>query len=280
MNDLTICTVITFFYNEKFFKYLENTIKNLNKLNFNLSIHVLTNTCVKSEQKKLTKLCRMIRGDIEIHIPYLLGHPMLLPYSNYSLMKNLFNEKRYSHFLYIEDDITLTNKNIDYWLSNMKILDGTSFYPSFIRVEKNIENKFVYADIKKRMYIKKLPSIQVNNNLYVNLKYPYQGMYLYDRHQLNEMLQSDAINPNFSKDEIIEKGNLGLTYSNVPDGFISRNLVRVINNNPDPGSIIIHARSRSINGLIKNNIFGRKRFYRNDGFNTTLGTIYKDEIFL
>lgn len=278
---LAIC--IAFFYRKEYLNTLKLTLKTLSKLKVNCSINLITNTNIKSEVSLLKEILISTKlKKIKVHTPTLLGHPLLLPYSNLPVMRKLFSDKTFTHFLFIEDDILFTQKNLDYWLKHNKILKETTHYPSFIRIEKNADNNFVYPDVNRSLKKRKLPSLRLQNQTYINIPYPYQGMYLYDREQMYELFTSPCTSPNYTKDEIIEMANLGLTYHKVPKNFYSRNLLALKNNSIDEGAFIIHTRSNSRKRkMIKKSFFSRRwKLLDENGFTTSLGTIEKNNLLI
>ena len=160
-------------------------------------------------------------------------------------MKKLYDNKEITHFLYLEDDILISKANFYYWLNSREILKEFNLIPGFIRVETNQNNNEFYAvDFTKENNIKKLPNIKVNESYrFVNHKFPYQGMYLYDRELMNEHLMGPSSNPdcghgafdtNFINSKMINldlmaKANIGLSYINIPKGFFNR-MVTLYNN--------------------------------------------------
>jgi hypothetical protein len=52
---------------------------------------------------------------VEIHTPTYLGHPYLLAWSHLYTFRESFNtDESITHFMYLEDDILITEKNIEY----------------------------------------------------------------------------------------------------------------------------------------------------------------------
>tara|TARA_B100000700_G_C14592136_1_gene645135 strand:- start:50 stop:637 length:588 start_codon:yes stop_codon:yes gene_type:complete len=153
-------------------------------------------------------------------------------------MRKLYNKEEITHFLYLEDDILFNRSNFNYWINSRKILRKSNLIPGFTRVEINQNNKELYAvDFTKKNNIKKLPKIKVNENYeFVNHKFPYQGMYLYDRELMKEHLQGPSSNPDCGHGafdtnyidsrminlDLMAKANIGLTYINAPSGFFNR----------------------------------------------------------
>ena len=110
--------------------------------------------------------------------------------------------------------------------------------PGFVRTEINQKNNEVYAiDFVKENNLKYLPKVSIGNDYYfVNHKYPYQGMYLYDRELMKEHLfgpssnpdcghgafDTNYIDPKMINLDLMAKANIGLTYMNTPYGFFNR----------------------------------------------------------
>lgn len=129
--------------------------------------------------------------------------------------------------MYLEDDILVKPENLDYWVRGREILRPLGLIPSFLRYEfkQNDDNPYS-TDVTKKAKFWKLPRVRVTDTyFYVNLRQPYQGMYLLDRELMNEHLFGPSSSPDFGPWGIREKAAQGLTYANVPKGCRSRNFV-------------------------------------------------------
>lgn len=60
-------------------------------------------------------------------------------------MKTKYLNKSFTHFLYIEDDILITEENIQYWILARQSLKKINLIPSFILTEFNSIDKNLYA---------------------------------------------------------------------------------------------------------------------------------------
>ena len=95
-------------------------------------------------------------------------------------MKNLFPKKNNS-LHYLEDDMLINKKTLIIGLI-VKILKQFNLIPGFVRIENKSDNNLYSVDYVKRVKLNSLPRIQTNEKInFINNKYPYQGMYLYDR---------------------------------------------------------------------------------------------------
>lgn len=222
-----ILVAITFHYDESRLKYLRDVCLQIPSLGFQYQVLVITNTREKEAVDLINDQIKFLSNyELVNHPP--MGHPYFLPWGHLPLFKQYFStDARISHFMYLEDDIEITSKNITYWLRGRNELYHFGFYPSFVRFEKNYINGMSYAtDITEQLRIKKLPSVRISSDYcYLSSPQPYQGMYLMDREMLGEYFQSPASSPDFGGWGIREKATQGLTFIGVPAPFHSRNLI-------------------------------------------------------
>jgi hypothetical protein len=164
----------------------------------------------------------------ELMVPTLLGHPYLLAWTHFLAFRRLIAEdEAVTHFLYVEDDILILPHNIAYWLRGREALRGHGLFPSFLRYEiKDGEALRYSSDVTQVRPLNRLPTVGIDESYaFVNLRFPYQGMYLYDRELMAEHLAGTSSNPDCGRWGIRERAAQGLTFHNVPKGFKSRNLV-------------------------------------------------------
>ncbi len=232
---IKIFATIPFFYNDKKIDKLIIVCNNISKISKNSKIIILTNNITKIQFYKLkSKFKKNSAPQIVVHDKLLNNR--LLPWYHVSFMKNAFKNKSYTHFLYLEDDICINKKNFLYWYNSRKFLKKFNLIPGFIRTE-NKKNKLYAIDFVKKNRKTKLAYISISNNYhFISHKFPYQGMYLYDRTLMKEHLNSPSSNPDCGHGafnlkfldkrminlDLMAKANIGLTYINVPKGFNSR----------------------------------------------------------
>ena len=229
-----IVASIAFFYDEKKLTNLKKVCKNLYEISNETEIYVFTNKISEDEKKRIE---HDLKSNIKIIVIEDILHNRLLPWYHLNLMRKLYERKDITHFLYLEDDILISKENFDYWVNGRKILKDFNLIPGFIRTEINHETNELYAiDFVKKNKLKNLPEISINHDYsFINHKYPYQGMYLYDRELMKEHLfgpssnpdcghgafNTDYIDPRMINLDLMAKANIGLTYLNVPDGFFN-----------------------------------------------------------
>ena len=234
-DNCKLAAIIGFFYNQTKLPILFKVCESLVKISDKNEIYILTNSISPSQKEKIEN---GVSEKIKIILIDEIVHDRLLPWYHLNLMRKLYDKEEITHFLYLEDDILFNKSNFNYWINSRKILRKSNLIPGFTRVEINQNNKELYAvDFTKKNNIKKLPKIKVNENYeFVNHKFPYQGMYLYDRELMKEHLQGPSSNPDCGHGafdtnyidsrminlDLMAKANIGLTYINAPSGFFNR----------------------------------------------------------
>lgn len=254
-----LLVAITFHFDVNRLNYLEKVCKQIPLLAFEYKIIVITNT---EDENSLSIMKRQLKDlpDLELAVRPQMSHPYFLTWAHHPIFKEYLKlDSSFSHFMYLEDDIFITPRNINYWLRGRHELQDSSFYPSFVRYETNQKNCLNYAtDITKSFRIKKLPHVMISNDyVYFNSPQPYQGMYLMDQKMLYEYYKSQAYSPDFGYWNIREKATQGLTFLNVPDRFFSRNLIgyNLSKKTVDPDAFIEHLPANYAND--ENSPFGK-----------------------
>jgi hypothetical protein len=252
---------ITFHYVKERLKYLSAVCGQLSTLAFEVKLLVVTNTSDPSLLDAISDSIGSLPSYEIVNYP-VMGHPYFLTWGYQHIFKDyFFSDLHFSHFMYLEDDILVTAKNIDYWLRGRNYLKNTGLYPSFVRFEVNDFNGEKYAtDITKNLSIRKMPFVKISCNYgFINSPQPYQGMFLMDREMMGEYLNSLACTPDFGEWGIREKATQGLTYVEIPKGFFSRNLIgcNFKKREVDPGTLVHHLPNNYTNNATS--MFGKIR---------------------
>jgi hypothetical protein len=247
---MKIIAIVTFFFKYERLSILKNTLKSLANIDSNISIFITTNT---SDINLLNLINELTNININIVSFVDLINPWYLTWAHKQIMREKISD--FDYFLYLEDDIEVRSENFEYWIENRKLLSPLGFYPSFVRVEfSNYLQKWVSTDNIKHISISYAPRINIHNSTkqYINLSNPYQGMFLYDKELMEEHLSSTTSEVNITVGlnsdlpqwggGVAEYANIALDYTNVPSGFISRNIVRFYEKFKilDPNSFIHH----------------------------------------
>ena len=108
--------VICFFYNKKKIESLKKTLRQISSYKFKKSLTIITNSLENSHRKELNKILRSKINNYHILEIKNLPDYNLLPWYSLNVMRQNFKQKSNSHFLYLEDDILISDKNIFYWI--------------------------------------------------------------------------------------------------------------------------------------------------------------------
>ena len=263
INNVKVAATITFFYDKEKIINLTKVCKGLYEISNQNEIYIFTNKVFSENELELSEA---LRKSLKINIIQEPINNRLLPWYHINFMRKLFISRTdITHFAHLEDDILLNKNNFNYWLNSREVLKKLNLIPGFVRTEINDKDKNIYAiDFLKKNFIKNLPKIKINDNYYfVNHKYPYQAMYLYDRDLMNEHLNSPSSNPDCGHGaydinyldsrminlDLMAKANIGLTFINVPKGLHNRMVVlySIKNNRIDKVCEIQHLSNKYAN---------------------------------
>lgn len=147
-----------------------------------------------------------------------------------------FTQSDYTHFLYYENDIKVTDENFQYWLETRDLFkrNNLNFYPAFLRIELDEQGQIFSLDVTEPNI---LAVVEVEGQRFVSLAQPYHGMYLVDRDMALEHLSSPLFGhfrPYRNKEVFkglgqAESAATGPAYDAVPEGFEHRCLIPVSN---------------------------------------------------
>lgn len=267
---LLIC--VTFYFNRNRLSLLKEISKHFSSLGKSVRVFIITNTSINEELDEIHSIINKIYVDhCDVVTPNCLGHPYLLTWCHKSIFKKYYSDPCISHFLYIEDDIKITKNNILYWLWSRNILIPSGLVPSFVRYEYKVQSKIKYAtDFLDYVNYYYMAKVDYNKTYtFMNLTNAYQACYLMDRELMREHLFGESFDPDFGRWDIRARAAAGLTFSNIPKGFASRNVVGVIlpGMQIDEDALIHHTADNYVNDinapngkinikiLIKNNYF-------------------------
>jgi hypothetical protein len=225
--------------------YLSDVLHELNLLKVNkVMINIISNS--KEIEKKLSKSDKLNvnfyffeKYSKMNHInnsPWILNDlesPWLLAWEHKKIMLNdIKRSNQNSLFLYIEDDILFTQKNLEYWLESRKDLEKTALIPSFVVVEySSIRDEWLavnYLGIKSSK-ISQLFTYNTQKNFYIQLESTYCAIYMLDLDLALEYSRSKAFAEKTSRNlidwDIGARSSMGVQFVDVPDGLSSRYVV-------------------------------------------------------
>lgn len=222
--------------------YLSKILRQHQFLADEVHVMILTNTDEESSIGNIRSAIPRYSEFFKIEIVAFLDllHPWILTWAHKTIFREKFSDLSYSHFMYTEDDLEITRRNIDYWQTNREILRDSGLYPSFFRVEWNVElNCWTSTDLTEKINLERIPRLSLlgGTRNYLNSPNPYQGLFFYDRELMSEHLDSPTADINTYGDiekiflnekwggGVAERANFALTFHNIPMGFTSRTVV-------------------------------------------------------
>lgn len=159
-----------------------------------------------------------------VHETYNLKDPYHLTWQHKKYIEEFLNSD-FTHFIYLEDDMEINAKNLEYWNKTNSLFkrNNLNFIPAFHRYEYKDNKKYSLDSTHKPG---KCQQIQVEGKTFLSLPQPYQGMFVMDREMAQEHLTSQHFNVGeYHNYGIRESANLGNMYTNVPEGWSHRALV-------------------------------------------------------
>lgn len=243
--------------------YLSRLIESLSNLNVkSLTINIFTN----SEEAVESISEAGFNANLKFHVfpkynqmnqlhnsPWIENDtesPWNLVWEHKALLEKDFKKgNNKSLYLYIENDIMFSQKNLQYWLDEIKLISKYSLIPSFLRVEYDRKNKkWIAIDVfsNGKLSVKTLPKISIGSKLFVQLPNSYSGLYLLNQTQLKTHLASKAFSKSASKEltwwDLGARATSGNQFVSVPRGFSSRHVIKLDRNSllPDEAVLVHH----------------------------------------
>jgi hypothetical protein len=130
-----------------------------------------------------------------------------------------FLKSDYTHFGYLEGNIEIKKKTIDYWVATRELFkkNNLNFIPAVHRIQKR-GNEIFSLDCAHHQDGR--PIIEVSGQKFISLSEPYQGMFIMDKELVEEHIKSDYFSAGLKKSFLIkESANLGNMFVNIPKGF-------------------------------------------------------------
>ena len=162
-------------------------------------------------------------------------NPFFLTWKSRELLKNQKDD--YDIFMYIEDDILVKNKALEYWLEYNEKLIKENYNLGFLRIE--LKNDIEYlTDVCTKLEKK----VTINNDLYcINYDNPYCAFWIYNKNEFNNFINSNIYNLNNYDSRIYgvrEKSAIGL--HGLDNNFYKGTIIPIINNKLTENCKIYH----------------------------------------
>lgn len=180
---MKITTHITFYYVEDRFQYINKIIDEINTYTHSTDIFIHTNNI----NLNIKQFNEYKNGEIHIIYHDLENiNPFFLTWKCRDLLYKQRND--YDIFIYIEDDILVPNKAIEYWLEYNEELIDCNYNLGFMRIEVDNENKEFITDL---MGYKLDTKVTISKKVYyVHNKNPYCAFWIYNKKEFNKFAES------------------------------------------------------------------------------------------
>jgi hypothetical protein len=226
----------------------------------NLTVNIVTNSKEASEQI----LSLGFDIDLNFHVfpqynkmnqihnsPWIEGDPTSpwnLVWEHKDLLKkDSLKGNENSLYLYIENDMLFTQKNLDYWISNRRKLDKFKLIPSFMIVEYSMKkdswvaiNQFKHEQIDPNG----CSGVEIGEQRFIELPNTYSAMFLMDLKLLKEYMNSKAFDRAASREliwwDLGARASMGAQFINIPQGFTSRHVVELSKSGVSKGALVHH----------------------------------------
>lgn len=200
---MKITTHISFFYIEERIKYVNQIIDETNQYTHPTDVFIHTN----KQDLTLEVFHEYTNGKLQIVYHDLSNiHPYYLTWKCRDLLRQQRND--YDIFMYIEDDILVPNKAIEYWLQYHELMVKEKYNLGFVRIEVKDGIEYITD-----LYRDQFDMIMDFHNIKccVNRKAVYCAFWIYDKAEFGRFVDSKYFDcsqiPGY---EIREKSAIGL----------------------------------------------------------------------
>jgi hypothetical protein len=238
VNAARILAAISFHFDPARLIFLAEVLRSLSEFPVpTVEIAIVTNTLRQDQLTIIRRLAAEVLSGKSVSVRSYgdLAHPFDLTWCHKAIIAEEFaagEHARYTHFIYLEDDIRLSFVNFCYFLEFREILRSFGLLPSFVRVEysTNVEG-FVASDAFWPIYVPAQSHIRLGDNVFANMPNPYNPCFVLDRELADEYVRSRSFDHEQSikvaRWGVRERAALGLCLEHVPPPFQSRYVVPV-----------------------------------------------------
>jgi hypothetical protein len=190
---------ICFYYIENRIKYLNQIIDETSTYDITTDIYIHTNNLLFSTDvlnNYSNGSIKIVYYDLANNIEF-NANPLRFPYYMREFIKSQHND--YDIFIYVEDDILIPKKAIEYWLQYKDIVLKHNYNLEFFRIEvdkNNIEYTIDNGTCLTESIDQHLTkTIYIDNELYIlNDQNPYCAFWIYDKNEFNKYINSPYYN--------------------------------------------------------------------------------------
>lgn len=196
-------------------------------------VHVITSTFELDQKRQIANLLRPFQSpafSAEIESFWDPDDPKAMTWQHKKLFDSAFlGNGRFTHFVYLEDDLRFTWNNLTYWLRYRDVLKPYGFIPSFVRYEYNMTDHDLYASDCVEPTRVGQSALLVDGEIFVMPHNPYCAMYVMDHELGEEYRRSRSFDPETSQTvsgwPSTKRSAMGLCFDPIPPGRQSRFLV-------------------------------------------------------
>jgi hypothetical protein len=233
-----LLSCITFRFRADRLVFLAETLRTLAEYPVaSMDVVILTNYATEAGVGLIDQLAREIfpTNSTQVRTFDRFDDPYELAWCHKPIIAHEFLEgiqPRYTHFIYLEEDIGLTFTNYCYFLLFRERLRDFGLLPAFVRMDYSVaQSGFVATDSFWPVYVPLQAHVIVDEFAMVNMPNPYNPIFILDRELGEEYVQSRS----FAKDTSYElchwatadRSAMGLCLENVPTPFQTRYVVPV-----------------------------------------------------
>jgi hypothetical protein len=237
-NEARILCAITFHFDISRLGFLAEVMRSLSEFKVaSMEIAIVTDATRQDEVALLRRLClEALSGEsADIRCFGELPHPFDLTWCHKTMIAEEFarrNQRRYTHFIYLEDDILFSFANFCYFVQFREILRGTGLLPAFVRVEYlDSLRGLVASDACCPVCVPLQPHFFVGDIILMNMPNPYNPCFVLDLELAEEYLQSRSFDQEGSRSVcqwgVRERAAMGLCFEHIPALFQNRYVVPV-----------------------------------------------------
>lgn len=189
---MKLFVAITFHYNPDKLVYLKRALDSLETIKTERTHVVISTNDVTDDQLNTIKELNT-NLDIFVEPVRRLYHPFFLAWNHKKYMLH-FMSTDFTHFLYMEDDLKITQENIDYWIEHREFLvsKGVELIPAHHRIEFDNDGRAYSVDSVESIPISGACTFTIDDKKYILLPRPYQAMFLMDKDLVHEHIFSPS----------------------------------------------------------------------------------------
>jgi hypothetical protein len=180
---MKIAKHICFYYIEDRIKYLNQLIDAASKYEHEVDIFIHTH---KNKKWLSEKINRYDNLNIEILEHKMKEHPFYLSWKPRILMRKQIQEDVYDTYMYVEDDILVSNDTIKYWEKYSTNLNKEKINLGFLRIEKNTQGSYCWTDTASW----DLPLLKIESDMLNVGKLSYCAFWIHDKELTKKMLDT------------------------------------------------------------------------------------------